>query len=323
MSGLHYRRRVSTSSTLAYAWNYGLCLARSSCQAQTRCTTQYTTHRLHHGLSSQPSSTFTTRAAGPGERIPISDLVSSALDRQHLHDQNKPLFVDAHDPILSLSASQTTALVFRLVAGLRAAGFKKGHVVLSHPRNHPSIIFGPTLFQDPNHVACLSAPRFMITTQTKTAIVHEFYGQPQIGLRPRSSTHGDSSGESALQRVRGPANMSPALHYNMFRIPSRVHHVQIYCKPFIHYLDIYRVFETYLTPSIIKILTNLDELGFEKAWTLPATLAKLKAVLHPEATASQIRGMTEFGVSALFRWGEQDETGSVGPATRRVPDSPG
>ncbi|KAK3497353.1 uncharacterized protein B0T23DRAFT_418341 [Neurospora hispaniola] len=148
-----------------------------------------------------------------------------------------------------------------------------------------------------------------------------------FALCPRSSTHGDSSGGSALQRVRGPANMSPALHYNT--MPSRVHHVQIYCKPFIHYttyVDTYRVFETYLhlTPSIIKILTNLDEPGLRESLDTSryfgvgggpidsVALGKPKAVLHPEATASQIRGMTEFGVSALFRWGEQDETGSVG-----------
>ncbi|KAL0475032.1 hypothetical protein QR685DRAFT_540421 [Neurospora intermedia] len=276
------------------------------------------------------------------ERIPISDLVSSALNRQHLHDQNKPLFVDAHDPILSLSASQTIALVFRLVAGLRAAGFKQGHVALSHPGNHPSIIFGPTLFQDPNHVAYLSAPRFMITTQTKTAIVHEFYGQPQIGLRPRSSTHGDSSGESALQRVRGPANMSPALHYNMFRIVwnflAGVHYCTLrYSRP------VYIVSKSIASPlpttstSIGYLKHILRHRSSRSSLTLmnlaPRKLGhspllwlgwradrlgcprKLKAVLHPEATASQIRGMTEFGVSTLFRWGEQDETGSVGPTT--------
>ncbi|EGZ76887.1 hypothetical protein NEUTE2DRAFT_134143 [Neurospora tetrasperma FGSC 2509] len=71
------------------------------------------------------------------------------------------------------------------------------------------------------------------------------------------------------------------------------------------------------------ILTNLDEPGLRESLDTPCyfgvgggpidsvALGKLKAVLHPEATASQIRGMTEFGVSALFRWGEQDETGSV------------
>lgn len=102
----------------------------------------YTTH---YTIGCPPSRPQPSRAAGPGERIPISDLVSFALDRQHLHDQNKPLFVDAHDPILSLSASQTIALVFGLVAGLRAAGLKKGHAVFSHPGNHPSIVFGPPL----------------------------------------------------------------------------------------------------------------------------------------------------------------------------------
>ncbi|KHE82163.1 hypothetical protein GE21DRAFT_1214053 [Neurospora crassa] len=74
----------------------------------------------------------------------------------------------------------------------------------------------------------------------------------------------------------------------------------------------------------MKLLTNLDEPGLRASLDTPryfgvgggpidsVALGKLKAVLHPEATASQIRGMTEFGVSALFRWGEQDEAGSVG-----------
>ncbi|KAK3388070.1 hypothetical protein B0T20DRAFT_108771 [Sordaria brevicollis] len=87
-----------------------------------------------------PSRPQPSNLAAPGYSIPISDIVSFALDRQHLYDQNKPLFVDAEDPILSLSSSQTITLVSRLVAGLRAAGLKKGDVVLLHLGNHVSII---------------------------------------------------------------------------------------------------------------------------------------------------------------------------------------
>lgn len=87
-----------------------------------------------------PSRPQPSTSTGPAQKIPISDLVSFALDRQHLYDQNKPLFIDADDPVLSLSASQTIALVSRLVAGLRAAGLKRGDVVLLHLGNHVSII---------------------------------------------------------------------------------------------------------------------------------------------------------------------------------------
>lgn len=96
-------------------------------------STQYT-------MGCLPSRPQPSSLAGSGHRIPISDIVSFALDRQHLYNQNKPLFIDADDPILSLSASQTIALVSRLVAGLRAAGLKKGDVVLLHLGNHVSTI---------------------------------------------------------------------------------------------------------------------------------------------------------------------------------------
>lgn len=106
--------------------------SRRLCSCWSPGSTQYTMGCLPN--RPQPSS-----AAGSGQRIPISDIVSFALDRQHLYDQNKPLFIDADDPILSLSASQTIALVSRLVAGLRAAGLKKGDAVLLHLGNHVSI----------------------------------------------------------------------------------------------------------------------------------------------------------------------------------------
>ncbi|KAK1773408.1 hypothetical protein QBC45DRAFT_455491 [Copromyces sp. CBS 386.78] len=334
-----------------------------------------------------PSRPQPSTAATPSQNIPISDIVSFALDRQHLYDQNKPLFVDAHDPILSLSASQTIALVSRLVAGLRAAGLKKGHVVLLHLGNHylyaalffaivgaGGICCGSNLahqFQDLNHVAHLSGPRFVITTQTKTAIVHELDHQvlqqilrspsrveQQLGTtlghnalgRPLTDLlrhgHSDwmtlSSGLDMKQTMAcyysapGPTRRTgiPRLvavsHYalvaqHMALRPGDEPYggsvVRLTCLPL---FNMYRVSETYLTPAIIKVLTNLEDPGLrESLITLryigvgggpidSVALGKLKAVLHPEATASQIWGMTEFGVAALFRWGEHNETGSVG-----------
>ena len=118
------------------------------------------------------------------------------------------------------------------------------------------------------------------------------------------------------------------LVWNLFAAVRYGHPVYImsrfYYKPFVHYVDRYRVSETYLTPAIINVLTSLPDPDLKESLiTLryigvgggpidSVALGRLKAILHPEATASQIWGMTEFGVAALLRWGEHDETGSVG-----------
>lgn len=274
-------------------------------------------------------------------------------------------------------------------------------------------------FQDLNHVAHLSAPRFVITTHTKTAIVHEvctkqgippynvFFVEaldhhilqqilrsprhveqhlgttldPNAPGRPLTDLlrHGHSDwmtldSELAMKQTiacyypapgsTGIPRLAAVSHYalvaqhmalrpgdepyggsvirlaclplfNMFGIVwnlfAAVRYGQpvyimskFYYKPFMHYVERYRVSETYLTPAIINVLTNLEDPGLRESLTTlryigvgggpidSVALGKLKAVLHPEATASQIWGMTEFGVAALFRWGEHDETGSIG-----------
>jgi non-ribosomal peptide synthetase component E (peptide arylation enzyme) len=62
----------------------------------------------------------------------FKDLLSFALDEQPVpYDDQRPLYVDAERPNLSLNASQFRYLVQTLIAGLRRrAGIQSGDVVL-------------------------------------------------------------------------------------------------------------------------------------------------------------------------------------------------
>lgn len=156
------------------------------------------------------------------------------------------------------------------------------------------------------------------------AVSHHALVAQHMALRPGDEPYGGS----VVRLTCLPLYNMFGIVWNLFAAVRYGHPVSImskfYYKPFIHYVDRYRVSETYLTPAIIKVLTNLDDPGLRDSLVTlryigvgggpidSAALGKLKAVLHPEATASQIWGMTEFGVAALFRWGEHDETGSIG-----------
>jgi len=82
-------------------------------------------------LFSKPSS-----ADGQQLDIPITDLVSYAFAKQRAYDPQTKLFISADDPSLNLTADETIALVKKLIAGLQAAGLKKGDAVLLHLANH-------------------------------------------------------------------------------------------------------------------------------------------------------------------------------------------
>jgi non-ribosomal peptide synthetase component E (peptide arylation enzyme) len=67
----------------------------------------------------------------PKVEVPVIDIVSYSFQIQSDHvDDNKPLFINAADPSQSLNATQIRTLVIRLIAGLRARGFKRGDSVL-------------------------------------------------------------------------------------------------------------------------------------------------------------------------------------------------
>lgn len=69
------------------------------------------------------------------------DLVSFALDAQGCYSHEKPLYINAENPTISLSASQTRCLVKQLVAGLQAAGLRRGDAVLVCVPNNVSWTF--------------------------------------------------------------------------------------------------------------------------------------------------------------------------------------
>lgn len=56
------------------------------------------------------------------------DIVSWVLNN-HTYDQHSPIYIDPDRPTRSLTATETRSLVKKLIAGLKAAGLKKGDVV--------------------------------------------------------------------------------------------------------------------------------------------------------------------------------------------------
>ncbi|KAG9235762.1 4-coumarate-CoA ligase-like protein [Amylocarpus encephaloides] len=73
-------------------------------------------------------------AAKEGPPIPTTDLSSWIFDNPE-YDQDEPLYIDAKNPTRSLSLNQMRTTVRQLVAGLQAAGMKKGDCVCIHSFN--------------------------------------------------------------------------------------------------------------------------------------------------------------------------------------------
>ncbi|KAF7538627.1 hypothetical protein G7054_g2810 [Neopestalotiopsis clavispora] len=109
------------------------------------------------------------------------DLVSFALDAQASYSPDKPLFIDAENPSISLSADQTRCLVMELIAGLQAAGLQKGDPVMVCIPNNCfyipivlAIIGAGGVFCGTNpayqldelvHLANIASPRLIIAAQ--------------------------------------------------------------------------------------------------------------------------------------------------------------
>lgn len=85
----------------------------------------------------------------------------------------------------------------------------------------------------------------------------------------------------------------------------------------------YAVTETYMAPPMVHALNSsdlpLDELlsslryiGVGGAAIDADTMSKLSSRLHPQATVTQVWGLTEFGPATLFRWAETVDKRSVG-----------
>ncbi|EEH33848.1 4-coumarate-CoA ligase [Paracoccidioides lutzii Pb01] len=74
--------------------------------------------------------------------LPTKDLLSWIFDSPP-YDQDRPIYIDAKDPSKSISCNQARKIIRQLIAGLRAAGFKKGDCLSIHSFNdiHYSMIF--------------------------------------------------------------------------------------------------------------------------------------------------------------------------------------
>ncbi|RMJ23667.1 AMP-binding enzyme [Aspergillus sp. HF37] len=72
----------------------------------------------------------------PAERIqlPSKDLLSFIFDDPP-YDQDEPIYVDVRNPARSISCNQARGVIRKLIAGLRAAGLRKGDCALIHSFN--------------------------------------------------------------------------------------------------------------------------------------------------------------------------------------------
>ncbi|RAK95495.1 acetyl-CoA synthetase-like protein [Aspergillus ibericus CBS 121593] len=114
---------------------------------------------------------------------PLSrDVVTFALEAQAEYDPCEPLFIDAHEPSLSLNATQFRFLVHSLIAGFKANAMQPGDCVLVHMGNNirlfstrPSFLAiidagGVYMGSNPHsqgheldHVVGLTQPKWIIT----------------------------------------------------------------------------------------------------------------------------------------------------------------
>ncbi|KAN0122515.1 amp dependent CoA ligase [Hyaloscypha variabilis] len=75
-------------------------------------------------------------------QLPTKDILSWIFDDPH-HDKDEPIYIDAKDPSRTLSSNQARAIIRKLIAGLHAAGLKKGDCICVHSFND---IYYPMLF---------------------------------------------------------------------------------------------------------------------------------------------------------------------------------
>ncbi|PVI06588.1 AMP-binding enzyme [Periconia macrospinosa] len=77
--------------------------------------------------------------------IPTKDILSWQFEEPMMYDMDKPLYINASNPSHSISANQARTLIRQLVAGLQAAGVKRGDAVLIQSFNsiyYPIIVLG-------------------------------------------------------------------------------------------------------------------------------------------------------------------------------------
>ncbi|OJD19169.1 hypothetical protein AJ78_00869 [Emergomyces pasteurianus Ep9510] len=114
--------------------------------------------------------------------LPSKDLLSWIFDNPS-YDQDKPVYVDIRDPSNSISCNQARKIIRQLIAGLRAAGFKKGDCLNIHSFNdiYYSMIFlaaigagGVFAGTNPGYT------QFELAHHIKTAKVSFLISEPEI-----------------------------------------------------------------------------------------------------------------------------------------------
>lgn len=96
---------------------------------------------------------------------------------------------------------------------------------------------------------------------------------------------------------------------------------------FLRNIDRYQITETYMAPPILygmlqspldvrNLIKTLRYAGCGGAPIDAVSINKMRALMSPDATLSSIWGMTEIGVATSFRYGENDESGSIGRLMR-------
>ncbi|KAK9420106.1 hypothetical protein SUNI508_06634 [Seiridium unicorne] len=357
------------------------------------------------------------------------DLVSFALDAQASYSSEKPLYINAENPTVSLSASQTKCLVKQLIAGLNAAGLKRGDSVLvCVPNNcfYIALILGivgaggvfcgtnPAYHVDELvHMANIASPRLIIASKDVVPTVAQMcnikgisneriFVLDDISMQPRATglstkaknttspvedtptgtklvsdllDHGESpwhtmpdeetarntpaiyfptSGTTGLPKLATLSHYSLITqHQSLYeRVPYEV--VRLASLPLFHIFGVawalfsplrygeplyimarfalddyisnihkHAITETYMAPPMVhainrcglplqQLMRTVQYIGIGGAPIDAGAMRKLRAYLQPGATVSQVWGMTEFGPAVLFRWGEHDDTGSIG-----------
>lgn len=93
---------------------------------------------------------------------------------------------------------------------------------------------------------------------------------------------------------------------------------------YVRTIYLYRITETYMVPAMVQALNRCSSLalreylaslryvGVAGASIDAVSLRRFQDQLHPDAQISQLWGMTEVGVAFQIRYGERDETASIG-----------
>ncbi|KAL1968640.1 hypothetical protein VTN77DRAFT_1466 [Rasamsonia byssochlamydoides] len=96
---------------------------------------------------------------------------------------------------------------------------------------------------------------------------------------------------------------------------------------YVRTIYLYRITETYMVPAMVQALNRCSSLALSEylislryigvaGAALDAVSAKrFQDKLHPDAQISQLWGMTEVGVAFQIRYGERDDTASIGRLT--------